>query len=417
MTDARSSAEVRRAYAANIWKVYLLHFLLYFQLWWSVWVLYLRDLRGFSLTQITVLDALFWGAAILAEVPTGAIADRFGRKTSLALGAGATTLAVLIFGLATNYWVVLASYAAWAVGLAFLSGAEHALLFESLKQLGREGDFQRVAGRLLAVFSFATLAGTLAGAPIAAVTDLSVPVLLSAAIAAPGVLVALSLREPPLAEGGRRLAYGSLLRESARTALRTPSIRTMLVLSSLVSAFVIGPQLFMQPFLAEHGVDTGLLGVFQTPVRVLALVGALVAYRFVAWTGMRGAFLSVSALAALAYLWLGAWDTLHAFAAFPLAALFNSLLVPAATDYLNLRIPDTLRATVLSLRTMLISLWLALLEPGLGVVADLVSLRAVFLTTAALAAVALPTALALWLRADAAEAPQGAPQQAPTPGA
>ena len=41
-------------------------------------MLYLQDMRGFSLTQITVLEALFWGTAILAEVPTGAIADRFG---------------------------------------------------------------------------------------------------------------------------------------------------------------------------------------------------------------------------------------------------------------------------------------------------------------------------------------------------
>jgi len=77
------SSQDRRAYQANVWKAYLFHFLMHFQLWWAIWVLYLRDLRGFSLTQITILDALFWGTAVLAEVPTGAIADRFGRKVAL----------------------------------------------------------------------------------------------------------------------------------------------------------------------------------------------------------------------------------------------------------------------------------------------------------------------------------------------
>ena len=80
------------------------------------------------------------GTAVLAEVPTGAVADRLGRKASLALGVGCTAVAVLIFGLATSYEVVLVSYVAWAIGIAFFSGADQALLFESLKALGREDE-------------------------------------------------------------------------------------------------------------------------------------------------------------------------------------------------------------------------------------------------------------------------------------
>ena len=120
---ARPAEPQDEAYLANVWKVYLLHFLMHFQLWWSIWVLYLKDMRGFSLTQIAILEALFWGAAVLAEVPTGAVADRFGRKVSLALGAGSTAIAVLVFGFATSYWLTVVSYLVWAIGFAFLSGA------------------------------------------------------------------------------------------------------------------------------------------------------------------------------------------------------------------------------------------------------------------------------------------------------
>jgi hypothetical protein len=52
---------------------------------------------------------------------------------------------------------------------------------------------------------------------------------------------------------------------------------------------------------------------------------------------------------------------------------------------------------------MLVSLVAALLEPGLGVTADMMSLRAVFWVSAGVVAVLLPLALALWLRADSRE--------------
>lgn len=393
----------RHAYEANIWKGYLLHFLINFQLWWAIWVLYLRDMRGFSLTQITVLEALFWGTAILAEVPTGAIADRFGRKTSLALGAASTTFAVLTFGLATNYELILISYGAWAIGIAFLSGADHAMLFESLKELGREDEFQRLAGRLGAIQAFGALAGGLIGAPIAAATDLSVPILLSAAIVAPGLLVALSMREPDLPEGEMRLGYGHLLRESARTATRLPAVRTMLLLSSFVTVVSFSPQIFMQPFLSGHGVDVGLMGVLLTPVRLAAMVGALVAFAVTARVGTRGAFLLGPLVVGGAFVALGAWDSVYALASFPMIAFANSMLLPPAADYLNRRIPNNQRATVLSLRTMLVSFWAALLEPALGITADASSLRVVFWASAGLTAVLIPVAYILWLRADRRE--------------
>ncbi len=63
---ARPAEPQDEAYLANVWKVYLLHFLMHFQLWWSIWVLYLKDMRGFSLTQIAILEALFFGLTTIA---------------------------------------------------------------------------------------------------------------------------------------------------------------------------------------------------------------------------------------------------------------------------------------------------------------------------------------------------------------
>jgi len=393
----------RRAYQANVWKSYALGFLHSFQLWWPIWVIYLTDLRGFSLTQVSVLEALFWVVIVLSEVPTGAVADRFGRKTSLVLAAACTTLAVLVFGLATNYWIVLVSYVAWGFGLTFQSGADSALVFESLKAVGREHDYRRVAGVGWAIFSLGTLAGMLLGAPLATVTDLSFPIVLSAAIAFLTVIVALTLKEPELPEGEERLAYRHLVGEARRTAWRLPPVRSMLLLAAVLIGATNAAAIFAQPFLSSHDVPVALFGVAQAPVRMAGIIGALAAYRISATFGIRSTFITVPMLMVGSYALLGGWNSVYAFAGMAVITFTHSLLLPVVADYLNQRIPNNQRATILSFRQLMSSLVIASFQPGLGVIADRVALVGVFWASAALLAAAAPVALLLWLRADRQE--------------
>ena len=94
---------------------------------------------------------------VFAEVPTGALADRFGRRWSLMLGSSLFAAAVFIFGIADNYPIILLSYTAWGLALTFQSGADTALLYDSLKHLNREEEFQRINSRLWALRSAAAV--------------------------------------------------------------------------------------------------------------------------------------------------------------------------------------------------------------------------------------------------------------------
>lgn len=398
------SEQDRRAYEANIWKSYAFQFLQSFQLWWPIWVLYLTDMRGFSLTQVSGLEALFWVVIVFAEVPTGAVADRFGRRTSLMLSAASTTAAILVFGLATNYWIVLVSYVVWGFGLTFQSGADSALVFESLKAVGRERDYQRVAGVGWGIFSLGTLAGMLAGAPIAAATDLAFPILLSSAIAFMALLMAATMKEPELAHDEVRLGYRALIAESARTAWRLPAVRTMLVLSAVLMASTNASFIFAQPFLHAHDVSTQMLGVAQSPMRLGGIMGAVLAYRAVGAFGMRPTLVAAAAVIGVSYAVIGAWDSVFAFAALAPITLMSYLMLPIVSDYLNVRIPSSQRATILSIRQLLFGIVIAAFQPGLGLIADHVSLEAVFFTSAGFVVATAPIAFFFWLRADRAEA-------------
>ncbi len=390
------------AYESNVRKSYIYRFLMNFQLWWPIWVIYLLKERGLSLTQITLLDTPYFVLMVLAEVPTGAVADRLGRKTALIFSSLLFAVAVFVFGIADNYFVILISYSAWGLATTFQSGADTALLYDSLKQIGREDNFQRINGRLWAITSAAALLAILLGAPLASATSLTVPILVSAGICLLGVPVAATMHEPrqPREEGAD--SYVQMVRTGIREAWAHPSLRYIILFSGVVWTCTFGPMIFLQPFLQEHDVGIGGLGFWQAPVRAAGIVAALLVARFVGRVGERGAFFAMPLALAGCYFALAGIDHLWAYLAFLPVGMVAGIQNPVLATYVNRRIPSERRATMLSVQAVVASLLTAVMEPLGGFVADQLGLQALFLMFAAISLVVATGILVLWQRAEAA---------------
>ncbi len=405
----------RRRYEANIVKAYVYQFLTSLQLWWPIWVIYLQQQRGFSLTQITAMDAPFFLAQIVAEVPTGAVADRFGRKTSLIIGSCTLGLAVFVFGLADNFLIILASYMLWAIASAFQSGADSALLYDTLKLLGREEEYAKIQGRSLALMPAASLIGGLIGAPLAAATDLATPILISAAIAGLGAVVALTFAEPPI--HSTKLDYLSTIKQGMRQSFGQPTVRYALFYTTALGVATFAPIIFLQPFLRGHGASISSLGLLQTPMRLVGAVGFLIAYRVVAGAGQWRTLTLLPLISVSGYIGLALWDSIYAVSMFPLISFVGSLRSVTISTYINRRIGSEQRATILSLQALLFALLIAAAEPALGAIADTWSLQLTFFVTGLIAIVLAAPVLALWRRAEADEDVAGGPAagRAPQP--
>ncbi|MEX2245559.1 MAG: MFS transporter [Dehalococcoidia bacterium] len=390
------------AFEGNVRKSYLYRFLMNFQLWWPIWVIYLLQDRGLSLTQITLLDTPFWLLIVAAEVPTGAIADRFGRKTSLTLGSLMFAVAVFVFGIADSYLIILISYTAWGLALTLQSGADAAILYDSLKRIGREDDFQKINGRLWALTSLAVLLSILIGAPIAAATSLSFPILLSAGVALIAAPVALSMHEPREPHTESHEAYFQTVFQGIRDAWNQPALRYIMLFSGVIFAATFAPLIFLQPFLDKHGVEVANLGMWQAPVRAAGIISALMTYRFVARAGQRAAFLAMPLVLAGCYFALAGVDHLWVYAAFLPAGLVAGMQNPVLAEYVNRRIPSERRATMLSVQSLVGSVLIAFMEPLAGVLADQLGLRALFLVFALICALGATSIYALWSRAESA---------------
>lgn len=167
-------------------------------LWWlPIFYLYQRDI-GLSDQEIFGIQAIYYVAFCLLDVPTGALADRFDYRRFLQLGAITMTLANLLPVFIQNYWGMLSHFLLIALAYSLTSGASSAYLYEYLHRTGRDEEYRNAEGGARAY----SLLGRVVCLPAAGVLmqwHATSPYLLSAA----ATLVALffALRLPPLPPG------------------------------------------------------------------------------------------------------------------------------------------------------------------------------------------------------------------------
>jgi MFS family permease len=383
---------------ANVARYYAFHLFLNLQLWFPIWIIYLTEKRGLTLAQVTLIDIPFWLCIILLQVPGAALADRFGRKPVLMFSAALFSVAIVAFGLATTFWLLMLSYLIWGLGFSMLWGTESAFLYDSLKALGREEDYPRIYGRGWAVATAAQVCGTLLGAPIAEATSLQAPIIASGGISAIAMLVTFTFHEPAAEVRTHHKSYGEIIGESLALVRARPDVRYAIFYFGLITIGSIGVVFFFQPFLVEHDVDVGSVGIWQTPMRLAAIVAALTAHRLISRFGERWTFIAMPIMIVGGYTLLGLWDSVYAQVAFPFLNFAVILSQPTVTDYLNKRVPSEQRATMVSLTNLIRSAVLIPSAPLLGLLADEVSHQAAYFAGGTIVVVfGLPLMVA-WMR-------------------
>ena len=380
----------------NVRLYYAFIFLMDFGLWSGIWIKYLTVGQGFELRWVLAMDLPFFLLVAGLNPPFGALADHIGRKKVLAIAAVAFSLTILGLGFTSNYWLLFLDYVVWAFAIAMRSGADQALVYDSLKEAGEESRFSRIAGRGFAVTLTAGLAGVVIGGFVAAETSLAFTVQISALSPLAAVAIALSMREPKVAHGERH--YWRDLRTGVSFAWTHPQIRYAMLFGSVLLTAGFVPVVLVQPFLIDYDVPTSLYGIYQAPLRIISVVAAMVAFRLAARAGVPRMFLMGSAGMVIAYTAIALIDARSAFAFFAVPSLVHGLVRPTLDSYINERTPSERRATVLSVLSLFLSLELAFFEPILGFLTDGISIQAAMAVSAGTFLAALPPLFWLWRR-------------------
>jgi hypothetical protein len=362
-----------------------------FILWVPIWVVFLQR-KGLNLTEIGLLEAGAWLLTAALEVPTGAIADRWGRKASISIGAFAYAMAMFLILADALSPLFLLGYALWNSSSAFMSGADSALLYDSLRADGRATEAAKQSGRYTAIQQGSQGIASLAGAALATV-DITLCFTLCGIGALAASALALTMKEPPTAdEGEARLGYWKNLRVAIGIAARRPIVRALLLLSAMILVVpLVVYYVLLQPYALGVGLPLASLGVVVVGVQLTNVAASWLAHR------TQGRFALVNVVTVGIAVLLVASGGLALFPSIPTIALMLPVaLVPALcgpllTAHLNDLIPSAQRATILSLSALLFELGLAVAMPLLLASADRFGApAAIGVSTAALALTVLP---------------------------
>ena len=97
----------------------------------AIIVLLWQDI-GLSMSEIALVNGLFFVACFVFEVPTGIVADLFGRRLSVIIGVIISAISYMVYGYSYSFWGCLFAELTLAFGISFISGALDAWLKDSL---------------------------------------------------------------------------------------------------------------------------------------------------------------------------------------------------------------------------------------------------------------------------------------------
>jgi MFS family permease len=200
------------------------------------------------------------------EIPTGWLADRYGHRISLIAGSFTQVAGMLLCWRGEGVPGLLAASLLVALGDAFRSGADQALLYRSCVALEREPDFQTIESKTHSVQLGALVALVLAGGAIVETWGFAIGWLVETALCTVGLSIAYAMVEPPAcADGSSRVAdeAADVRPQALRPAIKVGRLLRLIAPTSLLVALASGAA-----FLAQTTGDAD-------PARITVLVAIM----------------------------------------------------------------------------------------------------------------------------------------------
>lgn len=350
--------------ARNRWLFFLTTFLSGLIFIIPIWVMFER--RILTLGQMALLEAVATGLTLVLELPTGALADLWGRKASAGLGLLLQGIGNIISGFSHEPIQFVVGYGITCIGVALWSGASDALLYDSLKELKQESQFAKVSSTNSMMFQVGIVVASLAGGYLYNMAIFWPYVLYGLGLMAAG-LGFFAMVEPTI--DSQVFTLKNYLRQTVagvRELGRTDSAFKVSIFYILVGGITWSAQIFFnQNFAVE---------LLFTPVQVgwlfglTRIVNSLLIWRLAhsPWLTRQRAFLLFAGLVVIAYTpgyWAGQWLGAGLLAISTFASTARHVLLG---QYCNQEFRSQNRATAISALNMGVSVFyvLAMLVAG-----------------------------------------------------
>ncbi len=350
--------------------------------------------HGLSLHQVFLLQGLYSFSWVVADIPTGYLADTWGRKNTLATSAFFFCLTGIGYVAGSEFWhfCIVSILLGIAVGLS--SGTIEALTYDTLLETGDERSYRRICGyQNISGWVSVAVSGIIGG--FIASYSLRLAAAIMIPLFAMGFFVTLNIVEPRRNKTRNGAHLQNMLRICTDT-FNSPTLRSIILLFSLISAMTFSLVWFTQPYQSAVHLPLSIFGIANA-IFMLGLIGATqCSHYFEKHLDDRILLLSVAIIALLSFFALGLPVSFFGLLFLLIGRSTFGALNPLTADMINQVTTSDRRATVLSLRTFTYNLIFSIASPLLGAIAGAYSLNeAILLVGIVGGAFALPVSVLL----------------------
>ena len=377
----------------NNYILYLYAFLSKLHFFGSLCVPFYLNRLGISYALMFTIETIFSICIFLFEIPTGIIADKFGRKISLFLGTLLFGISHLISGTTLNIGIFIFGQIIGAIGLSLESGADKALIYENSKYQNKTPqEISAIASRF---DGFGTV-GMLIAFPLGSIfvasgifnytSSLGLVFIATGISAVFASIIILFIKEPKnilsneknnleTSTENKKIEHKKLLLENAKGCLyafKNPELRKLSLDYSVISAFTFLMFWFYQSLLLENNINIALNGFvasgFNLAASILLFASGFIQKKIgTSRTRFLSAFIPGVLYILVFFFYKNIYAILIAIFGITMLRLFRN---PILITQMNLKIQDENRATVLSGVSMFNRIIVAIFYPLSGMLMD-----------------------------------------------
>ncbi len=340
-------------------------------------MLYYQDC-GLSAHESFLLKSIYSVVIIALEIPSGYFADKLGRKNTLVIGAVMGVVGMLVYALFGGFFAFAVAEIALGVSQSFVSGADSAMMYDSLKVDGRAGLYTKFEGRTTAIGNAAESLAAILGGLLAEVS-FKLPFVAQSGIAFLAVPAALTLIEPPSLKQGRETLRHTF-EIVHKSVFGNKTLRYYIMFSSVIGACTLTMAWIYHPYLkTEHGVSLYQIGIIAAVLNLIAAVFSASAHHISQRVSAKKILWTIGLTVPLSYLAIGWINSIWVLGVLVFFYLIRGIATPVLKDYVNMNTPSEIRATVLSVRNFVIRMVFVVLAPCIGYFTDLYSYQSAFI--------------------------------------
>lgn len=350
----------------NIIKLYIIKAAKWFMLIMPVYALYCTE-NGLADYDLLILQSIYSFSVAFMEIPSGYFADVIGRKKTLLIGSILGTIGFAIYASTSGFIFFLLAELILGLGQSFISGADSALLFDTLEATKRKEKYLKYEGRITSFGSFAETFAAILGGFIAFEISVRAVFATQALVAFIAVPAAFLLIEPPRTGKKVSPSLKHIISIGKNALFENKALSSTIIMSSVIGTATLSMAWITLIYLSNyHNLTESEITPVWVALNVTVASVAFFAEKIRKLMGNYYTMLSIAILIPMGYFLLGFTGFIGGITVLLGFYFVRGYATPVLKDFINNNCESNVRATVLSVRSLIIRISFAVIAPILG---------------------------------------------------